>query len=100
MNDAHLHMVVNHFPIIGSIFGLGILIISIILKNKTVQNVSYGLFIISAVFGAVSMATGEGAEEIVENLPNITHQIVHEHEEMAEKLGRWSIINYWFLFQY
>ena len=23
MNDAHLHMVVNHFPIIGTIFGLG-----------------------------------------------------------------------------
>lgn len=103
MNDAHLHMVVNHFPIIGSIFGLGILIISIILKNKTVQNVSYGLFIISAIFGAVSMATGEGAEEIVENLPNITHQIIHEHEEMAEKLilllyavGVLSIIGFYF----
>jgi hypothetical protein len=23
MNDAHLHLVVNHFPIIGTIFGLG-----------------------------------------------------------------------------
>ncbi len=86
MNDAHLHMVVNHFPIIGGIFGLGILIISLILKNKSVQNVAYGLFIVCAIFGAISMSTGEGAEEIVENLPNVTHQIIHEHEEMAEKL--------------
>lgn len=87
MNDAHLHMVVNHFPIIGGIFGLGILISSLILKNKTIQNVAYVLFIVSAIFGAISMSTGEGAEEIVENLPNVTHQIIHEHEEMAEKLA-------------
>ncbi|MEN9928623.1 MAG: hypothetical protein RLZZ231_544, partial [Bacteroidota bacterium] len=87
MNEAHLHMVVNHFPIIGSIFGLGILVISLIIKNKSVQNVAYGLFILSALFGAISMATGEGAEEIAENLPDVTHQIIHEHEEMAEKLA-------------
>jgi uncharacterized membrane protein len=86
MNDAHLHMVVNHFPIIGTILGLGILIASIILRNKTVQNVGYCLFVVAAIFGAVSMSTGEGAEEIAEKLPEVTHQIIHEHEEMAEKL--------------
>ena len=32
------------------------------------------------------MATGEGAEEMVEDMPNIGHKIIHEHEEMAEKL--------------
>jgi hypothetical protein len=33
------------------------------------------------------MATGEGAEEIVEDMPNIGKLIIHEHEEMAEKLA-------------
>ena len=37
MNDAHLHMVVNHFPIIGTIFGLGILITGIVLKIKQLK---------------------------------------------------------------
>jgi len=87
MNDAHLHMVVNHFPIIGTIFGFGILIVGLVLKNKTVINTSYLLFIIAAIFGAISMGTGEGAEEIVENMPNIGGQIIHEHEELAEKLA-------------
>lgn len=87
MNDAHLHMVVNHFPIIGTLFGLGILITGIALKNKVISNVAYALFVVAAVFAAVSMATGEGAEEIVENLPEVTHNIIHEHEEMAEKLA-------------
>ena len=87
MNDAHLHMVVNHFPIIGTIFGLGILIAGIFMKNTVIKNVAYILFVVAAIFAAVSMATGEGAEEIAEKLPSVTDQIIHEHEEMAEKLA-------------
>ena len=87
MNDAHLHMVVNHFPIIGTIFGLGILITGIVIKNNVIKNVAYVLFCISAIFGFASMFTGEGAEEIAEKLPSVTDQIIHEHEEMAEKLA-------------
>jgi uncharacterized membrane protein len=87
MNDAHLHMVVNHFPIIGTIFGFGVLIVGLVLKNKTLQNTSFVLFIVAAIFGALSMGTGEGAEELVEDMPNIGKQIIHEHEELAEKLA-------------
>lgn len=87
MNDAHLHMIVNHFPIIGTILGLGILIMGIILKNNSVKNTAYLLFIVAAVFAAFSMGTGEGAEELVEDMPTVGKQIIHEHEEMAEKLA-------------
>jgi uncharacterized membrane protein len=80
-------MVVNHFPIIGTIFGLGILITGIILKNNTVKNTAYFLFIVAAIFGAFSMGTGEGAEEMVEDMPTVGKQIIHEHEEIAEKLA-------------
>ena len=87
MNDAHLHMIVNHFPIIGTIFGLGILISGMILKNNSVKNTAYVLFIVAAIFAAFSMGTGEGAEELVEDMPTVGKQIIHEHEEMAEKLA-------------
>ncbi len=87
MNDAHLHMIVNHFPIIGTIFGLGILATGIFLKNNTVKNIAYILFIVAAIFGAFSMGTGEGAEEMVEDMPTVGKQIIHEHEEIAEKLA-------------
>lgn len=87
MNDAHLHLLVNHFPIIGTIFGFGILIAGIIFKNNAVKNVSYVIFIVTAIFAFIAMSTGEGAEEIVEDIPNIGKQIIHEHEEIAEKLA-------------
>jgi uncharacterized membrane protein len=87
MNDAHWHLVVNHFPIIGTIFGFGIVVAGLIFKNNTVTNVAYILFIVAAIFAAFSMGTGEGAEELVEKMPNIGKQIIHEHEELAEKLA-------------
>jgi uncharacterized membrane protein len=87
MNDAHLHMVVNHFPLIGPILGMGVLIAGLILRNNSVKNTAYFLFIVAAVFAAFSMGTGEGAEEIAEKLPSVTKQIIYEHEEYAEKLA-------------
>jgi len=87
MNDAHLHMVVNHFPIIGTILAIGILTAGLLNKNQSIINTAYVLFIIGAVFGILSMNTGEGAEELVENIPGIGWKIIHEHEELAEKMA-------------
>ena len=87
MNDAHIHLLVNHFPIIGMIFGFGILIAGILFKNNTIINVSYIIFIVVAFFAFISMSSGEGAEDLVEDLPNVGKQIIHEHEEFAEKLA-------------
>jgi uncharacterized membrane protein len=87
MNDAHLHLAVNHFPIIISFVGFGILVIGLFLKNNSVKNTAYVLFIVAAVFAFASMFTGEGAEELVEDMPSIGKKIIHEHEELAEKLA-------------
>ena len=105
MNEAHLHMVVNHFPIIGTILAIGILIAGLLSKNRSIINTSYVLFVIGAIFGILSMNTGEGAEELVEDMPGIGWKIIHEHEELAEKmallldiLGVLSLVG--FCFQY
>ena len=83
MNQAHLHMVFNHFPIIGLFFGIGILLYGIIKKQAILINTAYVIFIICMIMAKATMMTGEGAEEIVEEL-GISHDLIHEHEEMAE----------------
>lgn len=84
MNKAHLHMVFNHFPIIGLFFGIGILVYGVLKKQTILVNTAYIIFIICMIMGKATMMTGEGAEEIVEKL-GISHNIIHEHEEIAEK---------------
>ena len=83
MNDAHLHMVFNHFPIIGLFFGIGILAYGIIKKQTILVNTAYVIFIVCMIMAKATMMTGEGAEEIVEEL-GTSHEIIHEHEEIAE----------------
>lgn len=87
MSDAHYHLVVNHFPIIGTIFGFGILIAGIFFKNNTVKNVSYVLFVVAAIFAFLSEKTGGGAAGMVKNMPDITKEIIHKHAETADKLA-------------
>ena len=66
MNDAHLHMVFNHFPIIGLFFGIGILAYGIIKKQTILVNTAYVIFIVCMIMAKATMMTGEGAEEAVE----------------------------------
>ncbi|MBA0883842.1 hypothetical protein [Flavobacterium undicola] len=87
MNEAHLHMLVNHFPIVGTILGLVILIGGIYFRSVSIKNTAYFLFVIATVFTVFSMATGEGAEELVEDMPTIGREIIHNHEELAEKFA-------------
>ncbi|WP_293893297.1 hypothetical protein [Flavobacterium sp.] len=87
MNDAHLHLVFNHFPIIGTIFGFGVLAAGLILKNNTVKNVAYCLFIVTAIFAYASISTGAGAAGVVKGMGDITKPMIHKHAEIAEKLA-------------
>jgi uncharacterized membrane protein len=87
MNSAHFHLVVNHLPIIFPIAGLIVLAIGIGFKVEMVKRTAYFLFTIGAVSAAMAMNSGEGAEEIVEELNGVSHNLIHEHEEKAETMA-------------
>lgn len=88
MNEAHLHLLVNHFPIMGSFFSLIILGAGFITKNATVRKTAYALLVFSALMTLPAFFSGEGAEEMVEAIPGVSHDTIHEHEETAE-LALW-----------
>ncbi len=92
MNDAHFHLVFNHFPIIVPIVGMLILIVGFFIDSDVVKRTAFGVFIFGAIMTFPAMFTGEGAEEVAEKLPGITHDIIHEHEEKAEVFAILSYI--------
>jgi uncharacterized membrane protein len=92
MNDAHLHLIVNHFPIVGIAIGLLVLIVGYLIKNQQVKATSLGIFIFSALAAIAAKYTGDGAEEIVEKIPEISKSLIHDHEEYAEQFFTLSLI--------
>lgn len=83
MNTAHWHLVLNHFPIIGTIIGLLVMISGIIFKSIHTRITGAALVVLMAVFAIPAFLTGEGAEEIVEGLPGVSETFMEQHEDAA-----------------
>lgn len=84
ISPAHWHLLVNHFPIILVMTGALFFILGFIMKKPWLHNAALLLTILAALAGFIANQTGEGAEESVEELPGISHQAIHIHEETAE----------------
>lgn len=78
-----MHLLLNHLPILGSLFGILTLIAGFLLKNDNVKRTALGLFAVAAVTAIPAYLTGEGAEEMVESMPGVTENLIEAHEDMA-----------------
>ena len=90
MDAAHLHLILNHFPVIGSAVSLLVFFAGIYFKSAAVKRTGFSLFILTGLLTVPTFLTGEPAEKIVEHLPGISEALIEEHEEFAE-LAVWSV---------
>ena len=83
MDQTHIHLVITHLPIFGSILGGLVLSYGLWTKSNTTNIASYGLFIISSIGAGIAYSTGEAAEESVEGLSGVFEATIERHEEFA-----------------
>jgi hypothetical protein len=83
MNWAHLHLALNHVPVIGLPIVLLLLAWAIVRRSAELLKASFGLIILLAVVTVIVQVTGEPAEELVEGLPGVVESMVEAHEESA-----------------
>jgi uncharacterized membrane protein len=102
MNDAHFHLVVNHLPIVFPMVGVIIMIGGFLFRSEVIKRTSFAIFILGAMVTVPAFMSGEGAEEVVEHMAGMSHDLIHEHEEKAETfallsylLGAISLIGIW-----
>lgn len=84
MNSVHLHLALNHIPVIG--VGFAVLLLGYALLRNSREVIRIGL--VALVFvGLVAIPvflTGEPTEEIVEKLPGVSEAIIGQHESFAK----------------
>ncbi|MFI0430131.1 hypothetical protein [Mariniflexile sp. HMF6888] len=102
MDLTHIHLILTHFPIVGTIIGIGILAYGQFAKNDDVKKVALVTFVLMAILTIPVFLTGEPAEESVEHLTGVSENIIEEHEELAKKaiwlmglLGVFSLISFY-----
>lgn len=83
MSQVHLHLLITHLPIFGSILGAFVLGYGLWRDSNTTKIAAYYLFIISAIGAGIAYLTGEGAEEAVEKIQGVSESIMEQHEDFA-----------------
>jgi uncharacterized membrane protein len=74
---------ITHLPIIGAFIGLLILVFAYLKKDANVKTAAYLVFVVCAIGASIAYSTGEGAEEVVENLPGVLEAAIETHEDAA-----------------
>jgi uncharacterized membrane protein len=81
MSAAHVHLALNHVPVLGTLFGAALLAYGLWRRQEAVQRASLGLLAVAGIVVVAVYWTGEPAEEIVEGLAGVSHDAIEVHEE-------------------
>jgi len=84
MNPATFHLALNHLPVVGAAFTLALLSWGLARRSKDLVQVALWITVFVAIASYVAVATGERAEEFVEEATWFDEDVVHDHEELGE----------------
>jgi uncharacterized membrane protein len=83
MNLAHVHLLLNHFPTIGMMVGLGVFIAAIIARSDDLKRASLIVFFGIALLSIPTFASGTAAELALEHTPEVSKNMIQTHESAA-----------------
>src|ERR1700681_4427950 len=102
MNFPHLHLLLNHFPIIGTIVGLGLFLVSLVGKNEDLRRASLIIFSAMALLAIPTFFSGTGAQGAIKKLPGVSEALIERHQGAAmlallfmEITGALSLVELW-----
>lgn len=105
MNNAHLHLILVHLPLVLLPFGLFLFAIGEWKRNQTLIFTGLGTLLLAGALAWPAFLTGEEAEEVIEHLAGVSKDLIHDHEESAEVsiwlvsitaiLALFSLITHW-----
>jgi uncharacterized membrane protein len=84
MNQSQIHLALTHLPVVLTITGMVMLILSLARKNQSLTKTSFYILIAAGLLALPVFFSGKGAEEIVEELPGVSESIIERHESFAQ----------------
>jgi hypothetical protein len=85
MSGVHIHLLVNHAPILGALFALALLVASFMFAPDVLRRTALVVLVGVGLAGAAANYSGEPAEDAIRGFPGVQRAVIHEHEELGEK---------------
>ena len=83
MNGAHLHLLLNHLPVLGVGFGLLLLLAARFRRSTELTAAALVVFVLAGGAAGLAYLTGEPAEDAIEQYTGVNKDAIEEHEEAA-----------------
>jgi uncharacterized membrane protein len=83
MNPTHIHLLITHLPIFGSLLGFIVLCFGFWKQSESTKQAAYIVFVLASIGAGIAYLTGEYAEETVENIAGVMEEAIKAHEESA-----------------
>src|SRR3982750_3999812 len=80
---AHVHLLLNHFPTIGTILGLGLLLLSFIRRNEHLRKVSLEVIFLIALATLPVYVSGSAAAEALKGASGVSANAIAAHNDAA-----------------
>jgi hypothetical protein len=82
-SGPHLHILLNHFPSIGTVIALGLFIASYRLKSVEVRRSSLVLFLLMGIAAIPTYISGAASRWAIQNNPGINADVISAHQDVA-----------------
>ncbi len=83
MNWAHAHLMINHVPVMGSVFALLLLVWGMARKSEEVRQAALWGMVLTGLAAGGAYFTGSYAGDLVQNLPGVSAVRISTHEDAA-----------------
>ena len=80
---AHVHLLLNHFPTVGMVVGVGLFVISLVSKNEDLKRACLGIFLIIALLALPVYMSGKAAEEAITGREGVSATLMETHQDAA-----------------
>ena len=84
MSGAHIHLILNHVPIVGITLAAFILAYGLFGREQSVISLALRLVVFLSLATLPVYLSGEPAEEVIKNLAGVSEELIEAHEEFAE----------------
>ncbi len=92
MNAAHLHLMINHLPVLGTVFGLLLLAAGTWRKSEELKRAALATFVLVALAAIATYLTGEPAEDVAKKGANFAGAFFEKHEDLAGAAMAGSVV--------
>jgi len=83
-NSAHLHLILNHFPVIGTGMIVLVLFYGIIINNDKIKKLGLLLLILVSLITIPVFFSGENAEGIIKGMDGVVEANIDPHQDFAK----------------